>query len=104
MKMLCASTASVSVNAEKRRCDVYARVLQASPGFEFPLHVYARRLSSVRMCSFAKLGRRRDPYRAAAADIGALDPISFFRTRKWDEVLPALKNMVEAAKRMRESV
>jgi len=32
-----------------------------------------------------------------------INPDCGLKTRKWDEVLPALKNMVEAAKKMRES-
>lgn len=32
-----------------------------------------------------------------------INPDCGLKTRKWDEVLPALKNMVEAAKKMREN-
>ena len=42
MKMLCACAASVSVNAEKQQCDVYARVFEANSAFEFPLAKVAK--------------------------------------------------------------
>jgi 5-methyltetrahydropteroyltriglutamate--homocysteine methyltransferase len=32
-----------------------------------------------------------------------INPDCGLKTRKWDEVLPALKNMVEAARKMREN-
>ena len=32
-----------------------------------------------------------------------INPDCGLKTRKWDEVLPSLKNMVEAARKMREN-